>query len=75
MPVWQAAGVAPQALSTVPAALFEQVPGVARLQAMQVPHLVLEQQTPSTQFPLVHSLPAPHAVPSGFLATQVPDTQ
>ena len=72
VPVWQEP---PQALSAVPAALFVQVPGVARLHAMHVPHFVLEQQTPSTQLPLVHSAPPPHAVPSGFLATQAPDTQ
>ena len=74
-PVWQEASVAPQALSAVPAALFVHVPGIARLQAMQVPHFVLEQQTPSTQLPLVHSTPTPHAVPSGFLTTHAPDTQ
>jgi hypothetical protein len=75
VPVWHEASVAPQALSAVPAALFVHVPGVTRLQAMQVPHLVLEQQTPSTQLPLVHSAPPPHALPSGFFATQEPDTQ
>lgn len=74
-PVWQAASVAPQVASAVPAALFVQVPGVARLQAMQVPHLLLEQQTPSTQLPLVHSVPALQAVPSGFFATHEPETQ
>lgn len=75
MPVWQAAGVVPQALSATPEPLFVHVPGVVRLHAMQVPHLALEQQTPSVQLPLVHSVSAPHAVPSGFLATQAPDTQ
>jgi hypothetical protein len=75
VPVSQSAGVTPQAASAVPAATLAQVPGVARLQAMQVPHLALEQHTPSTQLPLEHSATPPQAVPSGFLATQTPATQ
>jgi hypothetical protein len=34
------------------------------LQALQVPQLGEEQQTPSTQLPLPHSVPAPHSWPS-----------
>jgi hypothetical protein len=72
---WQDATVAPQAESTVPAGSFVQVPGVVRLQEVQAPHLLLEQQTPSTQLPLVHSPPAPQPVPSGFFTTQAFETQ
>jgi hypothetical protein len=36
------------------------------LQAWQVPQLVAEQQTPSTQFPLPHSVPALQSWPRRF---------
>jgi hypothetical protein len=60
--------------AAVPAAIGAQVPGLAaRLQAWQVPQVVLdEQQTPSMQFPLPHSWPVPQATPSVFLAVQLP---
>ena len=45
-----------------------QVPPVPH--AWQAPHVAVPQHTPSTQFPLVHSEPAAHAVPPAFLATQ-----
>lgn len=35
---------------------------------MEPPPHAVSQQTPSTQFPLVHSRPAVHTTPSGFLA-------
>jgi hypothetical protein len=38
----------------------------------QVPQLGVEQQTPSTQLALVHSLPAPHVAPFAFFELQVP---
>ena len=42
----------------------------APVQAWQVPHDGEPQQTPSTQLPLVHSVPAMQAVPPAFFATQ-----
>jgi hypothetical protein len=44
------------------------VPGAVPLQVWHVPHAGLPQQTPFTQLPLMHSLPAVHAVPGGFSA-------
>jgi hypothetical protein len=59
--------------SAVPLPTLAQVPAVAaRLQAWQVGQLVLPQQTPSTQLPLVHSWPAPQVAPEPFLAAQLP---
>lgn len=45
-----------------------QVPPVPH--TWQVPHVAVPQQTPSTQFPLVHSVPTMQAVPPAFFATQ-----
>jgi len=49
-----------------------QVPGVVPLQVSQMPQVALPQQTPLTQLPLAHSLPAPQPVPFVFFATQLP---
>jgi hypothetical protein len=50
--------------SVFPAVTGWQAPGFAvRLQAWQVPQLAVEQQTPSTQLPLSHSVPAAHSWP------------
>lgn len=38
----------------------------------QVPQLVVVQQTPSVQLPVVHSCAAPQAAPFPFLLVQVP---
>ena len=51
---------------------FEQVPAPFRLHDWQAWQLELEQQTASTQLPLVHSLPAPQPVPFPFFEAQVP---
>jgi hypothetical protein len=59
--------------SAVPLPTLAQVPAVAvRLQAWQVGQLAVPQQTPSTQFPLVHSCPVPQVAPDPFLAAQLP---
>ncbi len=50
------AGVQPWCGSAVPAGTGWQDPET--LQTWQVPQLVAEQQTPSTQLPLAHSAPA-----------------
>jgi hypothetical protein len=53
------AAAQPPCGSLVPAATAEQVPAdPATLQAAQVPQLAVPQQTPSTQLPPWHSLPA-----------------
>ena len=52
----------------VPAARAVHVPGVVPLQVWHVPHAALPQQTPFTQLPLMHWLPAVHTVPFGFSA-------
>jgi hypothetical protein len=54
--------------AVVPAASGVHGPGEVALQGWQVPHPQLPQQTLFTQLPLMHSLPAPHAVPFGFSA-------
>jgi hypothetical protein len=56
----------------VPAAMFEQVPAPFRLQAWQVPQVVVEQQTLSTQVPTLHSFVVEQPPPSPCLARQVP---
>jgi hypothetical protein len=60
--------------AAVLAAIAVQVPSVpARLQALQVPQAVVdEQQTPSMQPPLPHSWAAAQVAPSAFLGVQVP---
>ena len=63
----------PPCKSPDPAAMLAQVPGlVVRLQAWQVGQLGLPQQTPSTQLPLLHSLPLPQVAPGAFLARHDP---
>ena len=52
----------------VPAASGVHVPGDVPLEVWQVPHAELTQQTPFTQLPLMHSLPAPHTAPFAFSA-------
>jgi hypothetical protein len=48
----------------------------ATLQAWQVVvQLLVVQQTPSTQLPLMHSLPPPQAMPGPFFGPQVPPEQ
>jgi hypothetical protein len=58
--------------SVTPAPTLEQVPTPLRLQAWQVPHEAVEQQTPSTQLPRLHSWLAPHMRPLALSAAQVP---
>lgn len=58
----------PQLVSVAPAALGAQLPAPLRLHAWQAGQLVLPQQTLSTQWPLMHSPPAPHAAPLGLSA-------
>jgi len=60
--------------SALPAPTLPQVPLPLTLQDWQVGQLGLEQQTPSTQLPVPHSLPAAQLVPGAFLATQLPPT-
>jgi hypothetical protein len=55
-----------------PDPMFAHVPAPFRLQAWQVPQDVVEQQTPSTQVPLLHSFVAAQAAPSAFLGLQLP---
>jgi hypothetical protein len=54
--------------AAVPAARGLQVPGVVPLQVSHVPHAALPQQTPLTQLPLMHWLPAVQTVPFGLSA-------
>ena len=59
--------------SARPPPMLVQVPGLPEtLQAWQVGQLALPQQTPSTQLPLPHSCPAPHATPAALSARQLP---
>lgn len=59
VPVWQFATKQP--VSTDPGALGEHIPVAPILQAWQVGQLDVAQQTPFTQFPNAHSVPAAHA--------------
>ena len=52
--------------AAVPAASGVQVPGEVPAQVWHVPHAGLPQQTLLTQLPLMHWLPAVHAVPGGL---------
>ena len=67
--------------SIAPAGTGRQVPALpATLHDVQVPQLVVEQHTPSTQLPLSHSVPAAQICPSRFLPHEpllhtVPGTQ
>jgi hypothetical protein len=57
--------VQPPCGSAAPAAIGWHDPAWPEtLHALQVPQLAEEQQTPSTQLPLPHSVPAPHSWPS-----------
>ena len=65
--------------SLVPSGTSVQTP-CAFPQVLQVPHVAVEQQRPSTQFSEAHSVPAEHIPPRSFfpphmLPTQSPDTQ
>src|SRR5690606_19296393 len=58
-------------LHAVPTGSLLQVPSMpAMLHDWQVGQLALPQQTPSTQLPLVHSLPPPQVRPSSFFTVQ-----
>jgi len=59
--------------SAAPAPTLAHMPALPpTLQAWQVGQLGLEQQTPSTQLPVPHSLPAMQLAPGPFLGTQLP---
>jgi hypothetical protein len=59
--------------SPPPAGMFAHVPALpVTLQAWQVGQLGLPQQTPSTQLPLVHSLPPPQVAPAALRARHDP---
>jgi hypothetical protein len=63
-------------LPVEPEDMLVQVPREpARLQASQAPEQAVLQHTPSTQLPLAHWVPAAHAVPLGWSATQTPPLQ
>ena len=65
--------VQPPCGSLLPAATAVQVPAdPATLQAAHVPQLAVPQQTPSTQFPPWHSLPAAQAWPSRLRPQEPP---
>ena len=66
LPLWQFE--ARHAESDADAGLPLHVPGVPRLHALHAAQLAVPQQTPSTQLPVVHSVPLVHARPSGLLA-------
>src|SRR5215831_88219 len=62
---WLLLTAQPPCGSALPAATGWQAPGLPeRLQIWQLPQLADEQQTPSTQLPLSHSVPAAQAWPS-----------
>jgi hypothetical protein len=54
---------------TLPQVPFDP-PVFAAVHALQAPVQAVSQQTLSTQFPLVHCVPAVHAVPCASFATQ-----
>jgi hypothetical protein len=58
--------------SPLPAPTLVQVPAPVRLHAWQVAQALVLQQTPSTQLPLTHWLPAPHVPPRARFAWQLP---
>jgi hypothetical protein len=57
-----------QRVSVAPDVIGAQLPAPLRLHAWQAGQLVLPQQTLSTQWPLMHSPPAPQAAPLGLSA-------
>jgi hypothetical protein len=66
-------GTQPPCVSAAPAGIGLQAPAPPpTLQAIQVPQLVVEQQTPSTQLPLSHSVPAVQTCPSRFFPQEPP---
>jgi hypothetical protein len=66
-------GKQPPCVSIAPAGIARQLPAPpATLQAMQVPQLVDEQQTPSTQLPLSHSVPPVQICPRRFFPQEPP---
>ena len=73
-PVFPQGGLAGQRLcgSAVFSATFAQVPMPLMLQAWQVGHPAVVQQTPSVQLPLPHSLLPTQVAPFPFFATQLP---
>ena len=71
-PAWQASLHAACGSSPTPTA--PQVPALpCRLHARQPAHIPggVSQHTPSTQFPLTHSAPAPHASPFVFFGAHI----
>jgi hypothetical protein len=73
VPVLPQGGLGVQRLcGSGPLATGAQVPLLLMLQAWQVGQLVAMQQAPSTQLPLVHSLPPMHIAPFAFFGTQPP---
>ena len=61
--------------AVVPVGIGEQLPRPLTLQAWQVPQAAVEQQTPSTQLPLLHSWPVPQAVPLPLTGRQLPPAE
>jgi hypothetical protein len=62
--------------SVEPGATGEQVPALpAMLQALQLAHDALAQQTWSVHLPLMHSALPAQVDPSGFRLVQIPDWQ
>jgi hypothetical protein len=61
--------------SAAPAATGEQVPFPFRAQELQLPQGPVEQQTPSVQKLLRHSVPERQVAPGGFRLVQEPDWQ
>ena len=60
-------GTQPPCVSIAPAGIGLQLPAPpGALQDVQVPQLVAEQQTPSTQLPLSHSVPPVQICPRRF---------
>jgi hypothetical protein len=66
LPVWQLA--ARHAESDADEGLLLHVPGVPRLHALHVGQLAVPQHTPSTQLPVVHSVPLLQTRPRGLVA-------
>jgi hypothetical protein len=58
--------------SARPPVTLAQIPVPLTVHAWQVPQAAVEQQTPSTQLPLVHSWPVPQVVPLPLTGRQLP---